>query len=121
MKDKGPDLFAHAERRAEAQAAKRAGMAKVDANANPEWKDVMYDVVQEVAGLHAEFNADDIDETFEALPVRPATPNKKALGPVMLRAARNGLCVKTDRVVPSRRAKLHGCPRQIWKSLIHGL
>lgn len=113
------DLFEHAARLAEARAAKVEGMATADAHADVEWSMLMDDLVVRVAREKAVFTADDVFDVYEQYPGAPTTHDARAFGPVMLRAARNGVCRKTDRVAPSRRKSLHASPRAIWESLIH--
>lgn len=88
-------------------------LAQVDRNADQEWKDRALQAVRQVCISSAEWHSDDVwatglDEPREA----------RALGPVVLRAIRNGWCVKTDRVRPSVRS--HGSGKPVYRSLIHG-
>lgn len=49
-----------------------------------------------------------------------ATPDNRALGAVMRRAATDGLIAATNELRPSQRVSLHGSPRRIWRSLVFG-
>lgn len=95
-----------------AEAGREIGIKRVDQAADPEWKDIAYDAVVLTASRMQEFISDDV-WTVGGL---ESTREDRALGPVFLRAARNGICRKTDRVKPSVRSHLSGKP--IWRSLI---
>jgi hypothetical protein len=104
-----------------AQRAKRAGMAQVEANANSLWIEFMVDLVWDVCRVKAMFTVDDVYDLYFAIPAhrRPDTHEHRAMGPVMNRAAKEGLCVKAALPgVPSRRRSLHASPRTVWLSCI---
>ena len=87
-------------------------MQRVDENADTAWKTRALEAVRRTCEQHAEWHSDDVwatglDEPREA----------RALGPVVLRAIRNGWCVKTDRVRPSVRS--HGSGKPVYRSLIY--
>jgi hypothetical protein len=94
------------------------GMERVDAHASPEWKAAMQELVVEVARRHKQFTADDVFELAAERGVR-STHDRRAFGPVMMRAKRAGVCIKANAVaVPSRRRSLHASPITVWDSLI---
>jgi hypothetical protein len=109
------DLFSLAA----ARAAKQEAMERVDGNANPAWSIEMLALVTEVALAKPYFTSDDV---FELALERnlPTTHEPRAFGPVMMKAAKQGICAKAN-VAPkiSRRASLHGSPRAVWESLIY--
>ena len=96
--------------------AKRArddALERVERNAMEAWKREALAAVERTCRELPEFFADDIwDRGLDS------TREDRALGPIMRTAARNGWCVKTDRVRPSKRSHLSGKP--VWKSLIYG-
>jgi hypothetical protein len=121
-KKQPPDLFDHAARRAEAKAAKEAGMAQVAANANDDWSVLMLKLVRLTCLEQPSFTTDEPDDRYEAIEGdKPVTHDKRALGPVMMRAAKLGYCRKTNTVQASRRKKLHASPIAIWESLIYAV
>lgn len=97
----------------EALAARDREMARVDEHCDEQWKDRALQAVRLVCELRAEWHSDDIwaltglDEPREA----------RALGPIMLKAARLGYCRKSDRTRPSVRS--HGSGKSVWISLIY--
>jgi hypothetical protein len=109
------DLFEHAA----ARAARDASMAHVDGAALPEWKILMEQLVETVAGRMKRFTSDDVFDLLDTYPGAPTTHDLRAFGPIMMRAAKNGICRKADcAAVPSRRVSLHASPRTVWESLI---
>ena len=99
---------------AKSKQAKQTSMAAVDFNAG-EWRDVAFGVVEDVCRTNNEFTADDIWATG----LEPPPNDARALGPVMLRASRAGLCEKTGRSTPTKRVGHHACEIAIWRSMIH--
>lgn len=99
---------------------KNKALAQVEKNANADWKEYAFARVRMVAERLEELTSDDIEDELCSflVPFRPVTHEKRALGPVMIRAAKAGLIFATDRVKPSRRSKLHNSPRRIWRSRI---
>jgi hypothetical protein len=114
------DLFDHAKRLAESKAAKKEAMDRVEANADKEWSDLMLKLVRFTCLEEVSFTTDEPIDRYEAIDGdKPVTHDKRAMGPVMTRAAKAGYCRKTDRVRPSRRKNLHASPIAIWESLIY--
>ncbi len=96
-----------------ARAERDQALRQVDDAADPDWKDVAYAALERTARLLPEFISDDVWATGGLT----STREDRALGPVFRRAARDGLCVKTDRTRPSVRSHLTGKP--VWRSLIY--
>lgn len=110
------DLF---DRGDDASAAKRQAMLQVEENADEAWKRIMYGLVVEVARRRPRFTSDDVFEAYYATHQTAQTHELRAFGPVMMRAARAGVCRKADCApVNSRRVSLHASPRAVWDSLI---
>jgi hypothetical protein len=105
-----------------AQTAKRLGMAQVKRHANPEWMELMLDLVWEVCLTYRQFTTDEVYDKYFAIPKekRPWTHDDRAMGPVMARAAKLGFCKLANmRPIPSRRRTLHASPISVWDSLIY--
>jgi hypothetical protein len=101
------DLFA------QARVARGAALEKVEENADERWREDALEAVRRTCVASATFISDDVWSVGEL----DGTREDRALGPVMLRAARLGWCRKTDRTRPSVRSHLSGKP--VWESLIH--
>lgn len=101
-----PDLFTTA-------AARRDGaLAAVEAAADEAWKAEAWDLLVTYLEQHAEFH---VDQLWSA---GLSTPREsRALGPIILRAARKGLMVRSGQYRPSVRSNLSEKP--VWTSLIH--
>ena len=99
---------------------KKAAMQQVEDNANEAWIDFMVDCVWDVCRSKLYFTADDVFDRYEEMPdPKPTTHEPRAMGPVMNRAAKEGLCIKANVPgLPSRRRSLHASPRTVWKSQI---
>jgi hypothetical protein len=96
-------------------------MARADRHADADWKDEIFAAVEEAARRLAFFTTDQVFHCFEEKGCRAATHDKRALGPVMLRAAKAGICRKADDHpwIKTARASRHAAPLQVWKSLIY--
>lgn len=115
----GEDLFSHAARLEASKRARDAGMEQVDDHANDEWSALMDRLVIEVATKLRTFTSDDVFDLFDEVPDAPVTHDLRAFGPVMMRAAKAGVCRKAETAPrPSRRKSLHASPRAVWTSLI---
>ena len=99
----------------QAQAARDAALAQVAAHAEPDWREQALEAVRRTAERLAIFTVDDVWDVGEL----PATRENRAVGAVMLRAARLGWIRATHRFVPTTRVASHGCPRRQWESLIY--
>jgi hypothetical protein len=98
--------------------ARDEGMKRADDNANAEWVAAMEEIVVEVAKKHEYFTSDDVFSMALAREVPPAHENR-ALGPIMIRATRDLVCVRSNRPpVTSTRKSRHGCPLTVWRSLL---
>src|SRR5690554_6727734 len=99
------------EARAAAAAVRRHdGLVAVEANADDEWKAKALRAIERHLRDHAEFFVDDL---WAAGLERPA--ESRALGPVILKAAREGWMRKTGGYRPS--VASNGSPKPVWKSL----
>ena len=100
-------------------------LRRVTQGANAEWSAFVLLIVQLCAQAHAVFSTDEVhallDAIAESLPV-PTTPEKRALGPVILLAQQNGWIKPFDAkpFTISVRKENHGRPVRCWESLLHG-
>lgn len=99
-----------------AQQSRNDAMARVESNANAEWKAFMLDLVKDFAADHDEFTADQIYDQYDMMDDAPATHEPRAFGPVMMRAEKSGYIKKTNRFKPSLRS--HATPRRVWASCL---
>ena len=97
----------------EAIAARDRALDQVAKAADARWKEHALQCVRRTCEQLPDFISDDIWTTGGL----DSTREDRALGPIMLQAARRGWAVKTDRVRPSVRS--HGSGKPVWKSLIH--
>lgn len=99
----------------EARRQRDLAMTRVDDAADPLWKTAADWTVLYVCLTQRVFTGDDV--WAAGLP-KPREP--RALGPVILRARKRGLCQKTGRIVASQVPKDHCNPHTEWESLIYG-
>ena len=93
------------------------GIAVVDAHAHETWKWAAYEAVLRTARAHPRFI---IDKVWLYMPDDVYTHNKKAMGPVMIEAAKRGWIQSEGNYTPTAQVKSHRSPRTIWLSQIHG-
>jgi hypothetical protein len=99
--------------------ARDLGMERAERGASPEWRETMFELVEQVARQHPTFTTDGVFEALWNIPEdeRPTTPEGRALGPVMIRAAKAGICSKADMPARlSRRRSRHAAPLNVWRS-----
>lgn len=96
----------------EVAAETREAIERVDQHAEAGWKQAALEAVRKTCEELPEFISDDIWERG-----LDSTREDRALGPVLMRAKKNGWCVKTNMLRPSVRSHLSGKP--VWKSLIY--
>ena len=94
---------------------RKAAIERADQNADALWKRAAADCLHQVAQQKFELTADDVLELLERQLVQ--THNLAALGPVFVRAAKQGWIQNTDRMVQSRIPRRHR-KITVWKSLI---
>ncbi len=70
-------------------------------------------IIREVASKNPEFTTDDLWEAGLEAPEEP-----RALGSAMVKAAKNGAIVATDRMKASNRAVCRSRPVRVWRSLV---
>lgn len=91
-------------------------LARVEANADDEWLSDARDCVRLLATAQDTLTTDDV---WDLLALRSsATHEPRALGAVMRWAVGEGLIVKTERMVPSKRSACHGRDIRVWRSVV---
>ena len=99
-------------------AGKKKGMGDADRAANPAWKAAADLAVLRTAHECRTLTRDDVEAR---MPAGVKTHENRAWGAVMLRAARDGLIVKSALPhVNCTRPSRHRAPLQVWDSLIYG-
>lgn len=104
-------------------------LIQVDTAANEEWKAAAAEAVRMVATRFVDFTTDDVWECLETNFPAVSTHEPRALGPVMMRAARDGICeIKTcdhcgtvKVVVTSMKRERHATDQAVYRSLIRGI
>lgn len=109
----GPEPVLASPDPAAARAATQEAIERVDRAADPDWKAAAQNAVRLVAARQEIFTPDDI----WTLVVKPSEP--RALGPVMLRAKRDGICEPTGQLVKSKMATQHQNVITEYRSLIY--
>lgn len=91
-----------------AKAVKEDAIERADAHADPDWKDLAYSAVRTCACENYDFTADDVWELlWRSHSPQATTHEPSALGPVFLRASRDGMIQKTGHVRASRHPRRH--------------
>lgn len=99
-------------------------IAAADAGANPAWKAAALEIVEDAALTNKTFTTDVVWEELSRRGFE--TPEHRAMGPVMVKAVKMGLCeietcgeCGTQKViVGSIRPESHGKPTSVYKSLL---
>ena len=102
----------------ESRRRKEEGMGRAEDNADEAWKaaalTAAYTAAKEMPYLIT-------DDVVKRIPDTVRTHEMRAMGRVMLNAAKAGWIIKADTPgLPSSRPSLHHSPRTVWRSLIHG-
>lgn len=93
-----------------------AAMDSVDSNANEAWKTAALQAVKRCAMHRIKFTVDDVWEFFPD--GAPGVHDRRAMGPVMRRAASENWIEATGEYRPSTQVTGNAGPRRVWKSLI---
>lgn len=92
--------------------ARDEAMAAVEENADDQWKREAWEWLVGYLRTHDEFFPDDAWSEGLAPP-----RERRAFGPLVQRAARQGLIVKSGRL--RQRVRGHGTPAEVWTSTIY--
>lgn len=98
--------------------AKREAMARVDGNADQEFKRVALKTLHTYAINKPQITANDIWDGLDALGIE--THDNRALGPLFTKAAKAGWIEKTNMTLQSNRKTRHGGDVRVWRSLVYG-
>jgi hypothetical protein len=101
-----------ARRRQEAEAERKVALEQVEFGPDHGWAVAAFDELRDLLAKHRTFHVDDF---WLATKLHPPT-NRKALGPVMMKAARLGLMEKTGEFRPS--VSSHLSVKVVWRSLV---
>jgi hypothetical protein len=94
------------------------GMARAEEGAGAAWMRAAAAAIARVARQKAEFVSEEV-WTVGGLEM-PPSGERRALGPAMKRAWKDGLIEPTERFVPSPRSSCHRAASRVWRSLVHG-
>lgn len=83
-----------------------------------EWRQIAYEAVVWVAQRRQEFTSDSIWFVLRNLWKVPSPTEPRALGPVMMKAKKNLVCVGTGRTKLSTRPECHASPKPVYRSLV---
>jgi hypothetical protein len=90
---------------------------KVEAHANPDWKEVAYVTALGVARVRRFFTSEDV---WDALSGDVGTHEPRAMGAVMRRLRKEQIVQPTDQFITSTSPLGHGRPSRVWRSLLDG-
>ncbi|MEL6104847.1 MAG: hypothetical protein AAFU85_02370 [Planctomycetota bacterium] len=90
---------------------------RADQNADSDWKETALRLLHSIARRKDEFTADDLVEALESESVE--THNPSAIGPVFLRAKKEGWIESTDQMQQTRISRRHR-KLTVWRSLLKG-
>jgi hypothetical protein len=110
--ERGPVL-----NRIAACAERDIALARVEAHATESFSEAARAAVHHLALTRSRFCVDDVWASRESW---PETPDRRALGTVMQRAAREQWIVPTAEFVNTAQRARHAAPVRIWQSLIVG-
>lgn len=85
------------------------GIKQADENAMEAWKMEADDVLNALANTRHTFTTDDVWALMTT-----TTPEPRAMGAVMVRAAKDGIIVATNSYVESSRPASHRRPLRVW-------
>lgn len=90
---------------------------RADRGAETCWREAALATICQVAETTPELTTDDV---LAANPALELGREKRALGPMMLYAARDGVIAPTDRYARSSRRASNARHKRVWRSLVHG-
>jgi len=93
-----------------------AAMRQAEEHAQEVWRDAAMDAIWETAKIYHRFI---VDQVWTFMPDRVQTHEKRAMGPMMVKAVKEGWIAQTDEYRLSERVASHRNPRRVWQSLIH--
>lgn len=103
-----------------AKEAKQEAIQRVEQNANPQFLAMCRVALEAVAREQEYFTTDPVWERYEQGSSHPFPHERRAIGPVMLRATKDGVITKAgDQHWNSTSARCHNRPKQVYQSLIY--
>lgn len=103
--------------RQQATGRRNKDIRRADRGAEDDWRRAVLETVRRVAEEQPQLTTDDV---LAANPALELGREKRALGPMMLYAARDGLITPTDRYAPSSRRASNARHKRLWLSLVYG-
>lgn len=100
-----------------ATSARNINIRDADAGMDDDWRRAAMAAIRHVAELMPEFSTDHV---LDEDPTLEQGREPRALGPMMLYAAKDGLIAPTDRYVSSSRKASNARAKRAWKSLVYG-
>jgi hypothetical protein len=91
-------------------------LERVEQSADEKWIKAADYAVSHLALRKPEITTDDVWDVLDGLDVE--TPEHRAMGAVMLRAAKAGFIERTDRTTKTRRPSRHKGDVRVWRSRI---
>lgn len=96
---------------------KDAALAQVASNTSPEWSKAAFETVVYLSQNRKEFNTDAVWVVLERDYAYLDKPHPRALGPIMLAAAKKRIIKHSGRYENSVRESCHRRPIAVWVSL----
>ena len=90
------------------------GINRAGNHADEAWKHAAYRIVTELSHSHKAFTSDEVWQRLTKAGY--STPEPRAMGAVMLAAARSGLIIKSRSYTPTNRTAANRRPVAIWLS-----
>lgn len=90
---------------------------RVEAHAAPTFAELALAAIKRVAEARDRFI---VDTVWVELDGAAGTHDNRAMGPIMLKARKNGWIAPTNEYMPSAQTRCHGNPRRIWLSKLKG-
>lgn len=98
--------------------ARDEAVDRVERNADNEWKEAAYLACCLSAEMFPTLTSDDVWLRLALLFPQHSTHERRAMGAVMRRAARDGIIAPTGEYTQSVRPQCHARPVAVWSSLI---
>jgi hypothetical protein len=106
------DLFEDA---AEAARRRDAAIEQADRGAREAWREAAFDALKDVVMQGRRFTADDVWRRLGATDPELASREPRAMGAVLMRGKRAGLCEPTADFLISDRPSNHRRPERVWR------
>lgn len=92
-------------------------IALAESHADEVWKGLVQYAIRELARTHSTFTSEAVWHFMEERFPDFATHERRAMGPMMQGAAKDGLIAPTDEFVKGERPSRHAAPIRVWRSL----